>query len=190
MSSKIYTRGGDRGETSLVDGSRVSKSCPRVEAYGTLDEANSWVGVARAAVGDHELARDLEFLQHGLFNCTSHLATPPDAGIEPPAVSAAAVTFLEQAIDRFEQVTGPLTHFVLPGGTAAAAHLHVALTVCRRAERRLVSLAADEQVDPTVLRLVNRSSDFLFAAARYANHLAGVEDLEWDKDHPIPEETA
>ena len=186
MSSKIYTRGGDHGETSLADGSRVSKRSPRVEAYGTLDEANSWVGVARAGVEDAGLDRALAFLQHRLFNCTSHLATPPGSPVEPPTVSDADVAFLERAIDRWEQVTGPLNHFVLPGGAVAAGHLHMARTVCRRAERRLVSLADTEGVDPTVLKLVNRSSDFLFAAARYANRLAGVDDLGWDKNLPVP----
>lgn len=187
MSSNIYTRGGDRGQTSLVDGSRVSKGCPRVEAYGTVDEANSWIGLARAEVTDDALDRALTFLQHRLFNCSSHLATPPSSGVTTPEVSAEDVAYLEQAIDRFEAATGPLTHFVLPGGTVTASRLHVARTVCRRAERRLVSLADVEQVDPTVLKLVNRSSDFLFSAARYANHLAGVEDPTWDSAVPVPE---
>ena len=188
MTSKIYTRGGDGGETSLVDGSRVSKCSPRVEAYGTLDEANSWVGLARAALEDEGLDRALAFLQHRLFNCTSHLATPPGSTVAAPTVSAADVAYLEGAIDQWEQVTGPLNHFVLPGGAVAAGHLHLARTVCRRAERRLVSLADTEDVDPTVLKLVNRSSDFLFAAARYANRQAGVDDLGWDKDLPVPQQ--
>ena len=189
MGSNIYTRGGDGGQTSLVDGSRVSKSCLRVEAYGTLDEANSWVGLARAGLpADAELDRALAFLQHRLFNCSSHLATPPDSTVAPPSLTAADVDFLERSIDRFERATGPLTHFVLPGGTTAAAQLHVARTVCRRAERRLVSLADSEGVDPVVLKLVNRSSDFLFAAARYANSLSNVDDPGWDKSLPVPED--
>ncbi len=187
MNSNIYTRGGDRGQTSLVDGSRVSKGSLRVEVYGTLDEANSWVGLARADLADEGLDRALAFLQHRLFNCSSYLATPPDAEATPPGVSAGDVTYLERAIDRMEQVTGPLSHFVLPGGTAAAARLHLARTVCRRAERRMVSLADAEEVDPTVLKLVNRCSDFLFAAARYANHEAGVDDPVWDSAASAPE---
>lgn len=186
MSSSIYTRGGDHGQTSLADGSRVPKSCPRVEAYGTLDEASSWVGLARANTQDDLLDQTLAFLQHRLFNCSSNLATPAGSEVAPPTVSAADVDFLERAIDRFEQATGPLTGFILPGGTPAAGQLHVACTVCRRAERQLVRLADTEAVDPAVLKLVNRSSDLLFAAARYANKLAGVDDTPWQKDSVRP----
>lgn len=188
MVSNIYTRGGDAGQTSLVDGARVSKSCERVEAYGTIDEANSWIGAARAMIDEELLDRSLQFLQHRLFNCSSNVATPAGGTMEPVPLSADDVAYLERTIDRFEQATGPLRSFVLPGGTPAAGLLHVARTVCRRAERRLVSLAASEPVDATLLAFVNRSSDFLFSAARYANTHAGVEDHRWDRDHPVPED--
>ncbi len=187
MTSKIYTRRGDKGQTSLIDGTRVPKDSQRVAAYGTVDEANSWVGLARANCSDPLLDRVLELVQHRLYNCSSNLATPPGSGIAPTAVSQADVDFLERAIDRLEERAGSLDHFVLPGGTVAAGFLHVARTVCRRAEREMVRLAAGERVDPTVLKFVNRSSDLLFAAARYAAAIDGPGDLRWDRDLPLPE---
>ena len=187
MGSTIYTRTGDKGETSLADGRRVRKTSARVEAYGTVDETNSWVGAARAFATDPVLARALEFLQHRFFNCSSNLATPPDGALAPPPIAPADVAFLERAIDRFEETTGPLRNFIVPGGTKAAGLLHVARTVCRRAERRIVALAAEEEVDPLVRQFVNRSSDFLFAAARYANAAERKEDVPWEKDHGRPE---
>lgn len=186
MAARIYTRSGDRGETGLVDGSRVSKDAARVEAYGALDEANAWVGAALALVEDPALVDPLTFLQHRLFNCCSNLATPPGSKFEPPTVSDADVAFLEASIDRFEAATGTLTHFVLPGGGCAAGMLHVARTVCRRAERRIVTLGALEPVDAGVLKLVNRASDFLFAAARLANRLENRPDVAWDQDLLVP----
>lgn len=180
----IYTRTGDKGQTSLADGTRVPKDAPRVEAYGDVDEANSWVGAARALVSDPLLDGLLEFLQHRLYNCSSNLATPPGASFTPPGIDDEDVAHLERAIDRFEQTTGPLRAFVLPGGCSDAALLHVARTVVRRAERRLISL---EGVDPLVLRFINRSSDFLFAAARYANVVCGSQDVLWNKDLPLPD---
>lgn len=186
MGSRIYTRGGDAGDTSLVDGTRVPKDADRVEAYGEIDEANAWVGAARAWVDDPLLDRALELVQHRLYNCSSNLASPPGAGFQPPQISEEDLAFLEQAIDRFEEKTGPLTSFVLSGGDRAAALLHVARTVCRRAERRVVALKRSEAVDALVLKFLNRSSDFLFAAARYANWVAGTEDVSWDKELPLP----
>ncbi len=179
MASRIYTRTGDAGDTGLVGGDRVPKDSVRVEAYGCVDEANSWVGVARAYVDDAALGAALEYVQHRFFNCSSNLATVPGSGFEPTKVTEEDVAFLEAAIDRYETATGALRSFVLPGGSKAAAYLHVARTVCRRAERSIVALKRTEPVDPLVLKFVNRSSDFLFAAARYANSLAGQPDVEW-----------
>jgi cob(I)alamin adenosyltransferase len=188
MSSSIYTRTGDRGETSLADSSRVPKDSLRVEAYGTVDEANSWVGLARAFAADPLLAEVLDFVQHRLFNCSSNLASPPGTPWAVPTIDEADIALLEHAIDRFETATGPLTRFVLPGGAQGAAALHVARTVVRRAERRIVSLSAHEGgVDPLVQKFVNRASDLLFAAARYANNVDGRTDVTWDKARARPD---
>jgi cob(I)alamin adenosyltransferase len=186
MGSSIYTRAGDQGTTSLADGRRVPKASPRVEAYGTVDEANSWVGAARAFSADALMSRALEFLQHRLYNCSSSLATPPGGSLAPPGIGPEDVDFLERGIDRFEERTGPLDRFVVPGGCREAGLLHVARTVVRRAERLVVALAAEEPVDDQVLRFLNRASDFLFAAARYANAVCGAGDVFWDKDLPRP----
>ena len=186
MTSSIYTRTGDEGQTSLADGTRVEKIAARVEAYGTVDEANSWVGAARAFCDDPLLDQVLELVQHRLYNCSSNTATPPGGSLEPVTVCEDDVAFLEQAIDRFEERSGPITGFVLPGGTRAAGLLHVARTVCRRAERTLWILARTEDVDPAVLQFVNRASDLLFAAARYANSIETGADVMWDADLPRP----
>lgn len=183
----IYTRAGDSGQTSLAGGSRISKASPRVEAYGTVDEANSHVGFARAATADPVLDEVLHFMQQRLFNCSSSLAMPAGHESETtPHISAADVAFLEHAIDTFEQRTGPLTHFVIEAGSEAASRLHVARTVMRRAERRLVALSADEPIDEQVRAFVNRASDTLFAAARYANALDGVAQELWDQHAERP----
>ncbi|MCP4676921.1 MAG: cob(I)yrinic acid a,c-diamide adenosyltransferase [Deltaproteobacteria bacterium] len=187
MASSIYTRTGDVGTTSLCDGTRVPKEATRIEAYGALDETNSWLGAARAFVDDPTLDRTLEFVEHRFYNCSSNLATPPGSGFESVSVSEADVRFLEQAIDCFEEKTGGLRGFVLPGGTRAAGMIHIARAVCRRAERRMWALARDEKVDDTVIKFVNRASDFLFAAARYANAIADDSDVLWNKNLPAPD---
>jgi len=186
MGSSIYTRGGDKGTTSLANGSKVSKDEERVEAYGTVDEANSWIGAARAFAGDETLDTILEFVQHRFFNCSSNLSLPPDSGFDPPELSAEDVAFLERSIDRLEEHTGKLNSFIVPGGSKAASLLHVARTVCRRAERRIVSLARSEPVDEQVLAFINRSSDLLFAAARYSAK-RDESEVQWDKNLPIPQ---
>jgi len=184
----IYTRRGDHGVTSLTDGARVSKTSTRVEAYGTVDEANSAVGFARAAVTDRELDDVLHFVQQRLFNCSSSLATPAESRTDTtPLIEAADVAFLESAIDRFMERSGPLTHFVIEGGCEPACRLHVARAITRRAERRLVALAAETDIDEQVEAFVNRLSDVLFASARYANHLAGITEEIWDPHAPRPE---
>ncbi len=188
--SRIYTRTGDGGTTSLVDGSRASKSSARVEAYGAVDEANCWVGYALAKVhrqeGDSVLREPLVFLQHRLYNCSSNLAVPPRSALAPTEIAPGDVEYLEAVIDRLERASGPMTCFVLPGGVELASILHVARTVCRRAERRITALAAADEVDPLVLMFLNRASDLLFAAARHANATLGDGDVPWDKDLPVP----
>ena len=185
MSSHIYTRKGDRGHTGLADGSRLPKDAIRVEAYGAVDEANSWA--ARAAATDPLLSRCLEFVQHRLYNCSSNLAMPAGSNVPPPGLEAEDLEFLERAIDRFERTSGPISCFVLPGGTPEAGMLHVARTMVRRAERRVVTLCEAETIDMAVLRFLNRASDLLFAAARYANSVAGAGDVAWDKDLSRPD---
>lgn len=186
MGSSIYTRSGDKGTTSLVNGERISKDSARVEAYGTVDEANSWVGAARTHISDAILDGYLEFFQHRLFNCSSNLATPADPEIEPPTISQSDIDFLEAAIDKFEKSTGPLANFILPGGSKAAGLLHIGRTVCRRAERKVIALAQNEKVDALVRKFVNRGSDFLFATARYANYIEGRADHKWNQHAGIP----
>jgi cob(I)alamin adenosyltransferase len=186
MASSIYTRKGDSGTTSLFDGTRVSKAAARVEAYGTIDEANAWIATARSFVEDPLLDEVLEVLAHRFYNCSSNVAAGADPGAARTGIAEEDVAFLERAIDRMEGASGPIGGFVLPGGSRGAGLLHVARTVCRRAERLLCALGRDEPVDPTVLKFVNRASDALFAAARYANHLDGRGDALWDKDIEPP----
>lgn len=177
----IHTRRGDGGLTSLADGTRVSKASARVEAYGAVDELNSLIGLARCAASVERIDAVLDFAQQRLFNCSSRLATPPAAISEKtPRIEPSDVDFLESVIDRFTEESGPLTGFVLEAGCESAARLHVARAACRRAERRLVALAESESVEAEVLAFVNRLSDALFAAARLANHVAGVTDEPWD----------
>lgn len=188
--TKIYTRTGDAGETSLAGGSRIAKNSTRVEVYGTVDEANSCVGHARAALevaAADELHLDimLNFVQHRLFDCSSLLATPAEvrAGrTKPPAIRPEDIAQLESWIDDLTDAVGEIDHFVLPGGCEEACRLHIARTVLRRAERRALDLAAEQpdEVDAIVLQFLNRLSDLLFTMARYANHVYGVGDVFWD----------
>jgi len=183
----IYTRRGDTGTTSLADGTRVSKASARVEAYGTVDETNSLIGLARAAGGDALLDDVLHFCQQRLFNCSSSLAMPVEhRNAATPVVSAEDVQLLETSIDRFEVTTGSLDHFILEAGGEVACRLQVARAAARRAERRLVALAETEPIDVQVQAFVNRLSDLLFAAARYANAISGEPDEQWDPHAPRP----
>lgn len=175
---KIYTRTGDAGETGLFGGQRVAKDALRVQAYGTADECNAVLGVARAAGLSPELDQLLVQVQHQLFVVGSDLATPGES-VHIPRVGEAEALFLEQAIDSLESSLEPLRQFILPGGTMAAAQLHLARTVCRRAERWVVSLAQEEPISAHVLTYLNRLSDFLFVAARAANARANTPDVPW-----------
>ena len=183
---KIYTRTGDKGETSLLDGSRVSKDSLRVEVYGTVDEATSWMGVARSFVADEKLEAMLEFVQHRLYNCSSNLAAPAGVKFKIPHVSDDDVQWLEKAMDYMQERCPELKGFVLPGGGKASSMLHIARTVCRRAERLMVTLQTREQVDTKIVKFINRCSDFLFVAARYANVLDTRGDIEWDNEISPP----
>jgi len=185
---KIYTRTGDAGQTSLRWGERVAKDAHRVEAYGTVDEANAFIGMGLShlphGAGHGQLEAMLTRIMREMFDVGADLAVPPnkDKG-EQPKVTAEMVTALEHDIDALEAGLSALKSFVLPGGTPAAASLHTARTVVRRAERRVVTLMGTEQVDEVLLKYLNRLSDFLFVAARAANKAEAREDIkvEWKK---------
>lgn len=177
--NKIYTRTGDRGTTALGDGTRLPKHALRIEAYGSVDEANAAIGLARLTA-DGELAAMLERIQNDLFDlgadlCVPEVAKPHEGALR---VIQSQVDRLEQEIDRMNAELEPLRSFVLPGGTATAAHLHLARTVVRRAERLMVELADGEAVSEPALKYINRLSDHLFVAARFANSTNGG-DVLW-----------
>ena len=184
---KIYTKTGDRGETGLFGGGRVAKDHVRVDAYGEVDELNSTLGIAILELeraGEAELAAGLRQVQADLFTVGAVLATPAveNGGRESsyiPALDPARVDALERWIDAADAELEPLRSFILPGGTAAAAVLHLARTVCRRAERRVVGLAREATVGEEHLVYLNRLSDLLFTLARLANRRAGVADVPW-----------
>jgi cob(I)alamin adenosyltransferase len=177
---KIYTRTGDEGKTSLGDGSRVPKFHLRVTAYGSIDEANSVLGVARLHIGDMAILKVLSHIQNDLFDVGADLCRPEREKAQKQSlrVTEEQVTWMENQIDFYNANLAPLDSFVLPGGSPAATHLHHARTVTRRAERDVVRLAAEEHVNPTAIHYVNRLSDFLFVLARYLND-KGNEDVRW-----------
>jgi cob(I)alamin adenosyltransferase len=182
---KIYTRGGDTGETSLFGGGRVGKGHARVEAMGAVDELNAVLGWALNHVEDEADRDRIASIQHDLFALGAELATPaPRAGRERPRTPGLAgdrTEIFERWMDLAEEELPALAAFVLPGGVAGAAALHLARTVCRRAERAVVRLGEDEAVDPTLIAYLNRLSDLLFVLARAENHRAGFGDVEWKK---------
>lgn len=178
---KIVTKAGDGGKTRLATGEPVSKASARVEAYGAVDEANSAIGVARLhTTADPVLDPILERVQNDLFDLGADLATPdsPDLKFEPLRIQASQVDRLEAEVDQLNDKLTPLTSFILPGGTPAAAHLHLARAIARRAERAIVALADVEAISPDTVKFANRLSDLLFVAARYAND-EGRADLLW-----------
>jgi len=177
---KLYTRSGDGGETSLFDGTRVRKNDERVDAYGEVDELNAWLGFARAWDANGPFDAALGQIQRDIFALGAQLADPADKlapRVTKAVLTDADVVRLEGLIDRLDAELPPLRRFILAGGTAAGSALHVARTVCRRAERRIVAL--EPPVEPVLLRYVNRLSDLLFVLARAVNHRAGVSETEW-----------
>jgi len=208
---KIYTRTGDEGETALFGGGRVGKTHPRVRAYGTVDELNSFLGRAFLSVRDPEIRERLGGVQHDLFALGANLATPPDprgkANLHLPPLPVARIGVMETWMDEAEDELAPLRAFILPGGSAGAADLHICRTVCRRAERIVVELREAEArssgpeaspgsgvaPDPglaEVIRYLNRLSDLLFTLARLENHRAGAPDVKWRKDGATETEEA
>jgi cob(I)alamin adenosyltransferase len=180
---KIYTRRGDQGETDLIGAGRVPKDHPRVDAYGAVDELNAALGTAAALSAQEDLRALAQEVQRELFSLGAYLATPEERHRAPAGIRAPdelAVKALEAKIDTFEGELAPLQRFVLPGGTPAAAAFHLARTVCRRAERCVVTLDRLERLDPAAVRYLNRLSDLLFVLARLENLRAGVPDVEWE----------
>lgn len=187
--NRVYTRGGDTGMTSLVGGQRVSKRDLRIDTYGTLDELNSVLGLAHESLKEeaHRVPRLVELtpallrVQHELFNAGSILATlPEDVHPKQPRITAADVAALEAEIDRCNGELEPLRSFVLPGGSRLNAELHLARTVCRRAERTCVALSHESEVDPLVIAYLNRLSDAFFVWSRWVCHVAGLPETLWD----------
>ena len=183
--NRIYTKRGDRGETSLAGGQRVPKDAPRIASYGTVDELNAFVGLAVVSCGEDarlaSLAVILRRVQHELFNLGSILATQPE-DVHPgqPRVTVAEIAQLEREIDGVNADLPALRSFVLPGGTRLNAELHVTRTVCRRAERLLVALAREQSVPPETIQYLNRLSDAMFVWSRWANHVLGVPEVLWE----------
>lgn len=178
----IYTKHGDCGETSLASGERVAKCSARLEAYGELDELNSFIGFALAGLPEI-LTVDKQLLlsiQKNIFTASSWLASTPGSSIiqHLPRLEPGQITMLEEAIDRLENATGPLRKFILPGGGEPACRLHLARTVCRRAERRVTAMGENDEHFLLICAYINRLSDYLFALARYANQINGKPDME------------
>lgn len=188
---KIYTKTGDKGETALYGGTRVSKASARVESYGNIDELNSFIGVAKSQIDEAEVLAQLKKIQFNLFTVGSEAATPIDKlflANGKPRLSLLLdendINELEVWMDNFEEKLQPLQYFILPGGGKAATALHVARTVCRRAERSLVFLKESEEVRPELIKYLNRLSDYLFVLARYVSKLHNEPEEYW-----IPTET-
>ena len=185
--SNLYTRTGDAGKTSLFGGRRVAKDHPRVVAYGTIDELNSVLGVAISFMRQRPLIASLHKIQNELFNIGAELASDKPVRrrkkrSETFALAAASTTYLEQLIDEYDAKVAPLKTFILPSGSNAATFMHQARTVCRRAERNVVTLARKEKLNPEILAYLNRLNDLLFALARYLNKSARRRELLWTQD--------
>jgi cob(I)alamin adenosyltransferase len=180
--TKIYTRKGDGGDTALGGGQRVAKDSERVQAYGTVDELNSCLGLALAGGVVERLAELLPVVQNELFHLGSDLCFLEEdkTRYALPQIGERHVTKLEEIIDELTAVVGPLENFILPGGSSGAAHLHLARTICRRAEREVVALSRQEAVGAHVVTYLNRLSDALFVMARYENHVRGVAEPLWN----------
>ena len=180
MKSRLYTRTGDDGTTSLVGGTRAPKDSERLEAYGTVYELNSWLGLIAAsdAIDDTRRA-EIHTMQNVLFDIGAALATEPESKWQPRPLAQDKISAIEAAIDAVDGTLPPLRQFILPGGHPDAARANIARTVARRAERRIIALSRIVDVDPAILRYVNRLSDYLFALGRYINHTARIDEIPW-----------
>ena len=187
MTFKIYTKTGDKGETSLYGGTRVSKAAARVESYGTLDELNALIGLAKSEISDEKVLSQLQKIQFDLFTVGSEAATPTDKMLLANGknrldlmISEKEITELELWMDDFDAELEPLRFFILPSGGKAAATVHVCRTVCRRAERAMVFLNETEEVRPELIKYLNRLSDYLFILARYISKISGEKEDFWN----------
>ena len=177
--ARIYTKTGDKGYTGLFGGERVLKSSPRIEAYGTIDELNSWLGLINSFKDKSIPESLLRNVQGNLFTIGSLLASTGKRNVKLPSLDASSIKGLEEAIDRMEEKLPALTSFILPGGNVMAGYCHLARTVCRRAERRIVALEGEEGLE-LIIQYINRLSDFLFVLARALVHEAGDEEIPWN----------
>ncbi len=179
---KIYTKTGDQGMTSLIGGSRVAKNSVRLEAYGTIDELNSHIGMIRSFVIGEQIVNELIVIQAHLFELGGNLAT--DSILSNVKLTLGVkeedILFLEEAIDRMDAAVPPLKYFLLPGGSQVVSFCHIARTVCRRAERRILDLSTETAVDDLLVKYVNRLSDYLFILSRKISHDLGVEEVKWE----------
>lgn len=187
MTFKVYTKTGDKGETGLYGGTRISKASARVESYGNIDELNAFIGVAKSYVTDVRVVDQLKKIQFDLFTVGSEAATPVDKlflangkARLPLVISETEIEELENWIDAFEEELEPLQYFILPGGGKAATHFHVARTVCRRAERSMVFLNESEEVRPELIKYLNRLSDYLFVLSRYISKIDNEPEEYWN----------
>lgn len=190
LEMKIYTKTGDKGETALYGGTRVSKASARVESYGTIDELNSFIGFAKTEVSDEKVLDQLRKIQFDLFTLGSESATPTDKLTLANGksrltlmISETEIEELEQWMDEFETELEPLQYFILPGGGKSATSLHICRTVCRRAERSLVFLNETEEVRPELIKYLNRLSDYLFVLARYVSKINGETEEYWNPNN-------
>ena len=178
--TRVYTKTGDKGETSLVDGRRVSKASKRVDAYGDVDELNSILGISLQYIKDSEILDVLNSIQNDLFILGGDLATPNDFEAEIPRISQEMTQKLEKLIDSYNSEVGDLKEFILPAGKGASPYVHLARTVCRRAERKVVDLSAEEKINESAIIFLNRLSDLLFVIARLLNKRSGFEETYVD----------
>lgn len=184
---KIYTKTGDQGNTSLFDGQRVPKHHQRIEAYGTLDELNAYIGLLMSQGIAQEYKKQLGAIQNELFVLGAQLANPQEESTQSsrktPAIEPEHITALETAIDQMNTVLPAMTHFILPGGHTIVSYCHIARTVCRRAERRATLLSENHNVPSQVIQYLNRLSDYLFVLARKLTFDLGVEEVKWEPEH-------
>ncbi|MGX6977767.1 cob(I)yrinic acid a,c-diamide adenosyltransferase [Vagococcus elongatus] len=183
---KLYTKGGDKGKTSIIGGKRVSKNNPRVRAYGTVDEANSFIGLVISSMSKEEmpeLYEELSVIQQYLFDAGTDLATPAVA--EKYRISKECVEWLEGRIDVYAGKVPPIEKFIIPGGHKISSQIHICRTIIRRAERETVDILSEEKINEQALKFLNRLSDFLFVAARYVNHFYGEQDIFYERSGKV-----